>query len=171
MAFSFADDLEEHMQLEDDVLFPRYERRPGETRASGWVHDPFPKRFRGAADRVVTFPNLGPKLEAEVRRAYPGRACFYFRRDPRTEAALVTRCEESRALMARDLASDDATPLWVRPTAYSRTSFDPSAANRERRVLDARGRPFMPCCAVRDLRELGLDVEPEIARRCVDDGP
>jgi regulator of cell morphogenesis and NO signaling len=26
MAFSFADDLEEHMHLENDVLFPRYER-------------------------------------------------------------------------------------------------------------------------------------------------
>lgn len=25
MAFSFADDLEEHLQLEDDVLFPSYE--------------------------------------------------------------------------------------------------------------------------------------------------
>jgi regulator of cell morphogenesis and NO signaling len=28
MAFSFVDDFEEHMQLEDDVLFPRYHRRP-----------------------------------------------------------------------------------------------------------------------------------------------
>lgn len=30
MAFSFADDLEEHLQLEDDVLFPRYEHRGAE---------------------------------------------------------------------------------------------------------------------------------------------
>lgn len=28
MAFSFVDDLEEHMQLEDEILFPRYEQRP-----------------------------------------------------------------------------------------------------------------------------------------------
>lgn len=28
LAFSFVDDLEEHLQLEDDVLFPRYERMP-----------------------------------------------------------------------------------------------------------------------------------------------
>jgi len=28
MAFSFVDDLDEHIHLEDEVLFPRYERRP-----------------------------------------------------------------------------------------------------------------------------------------------
>jgi regulator of cell morphogenesis and NO signaling len=27
MTFSFVDDLEEHLQLEDEVLFPRFERR------------------------------------------------------------------------------------------------------------------------------------------------
>jgi hypothetical protein len=147
-----------------------YERRGSETRPLGWVHDPFPKRWRGVRDPIVTFPHLGLARGERIRKAYPGRACYYYRRNPRTEASELRRCDDARELMARDVL-DEERALWVRPTAYQRTDFDPARANRERRVLDAEGRPLLPCCAVRDLRELGLVVRPELAARCVVDGP
>jgi hypothetical protein len=148
-----------------------YERRASESRPMGWVHDAFPKRWRGVRDPIVTFPHLGSGLNAAIARAYPGRVCFYFRRHPVTENVELRRCEHAVALMGRDPAKDDATALWIRPTAYLRASFDPAGANRARRVLDAAGRPRMPCCALRDLRRLGLRVRDDVFARCVEDGP
>jgi hypothetical protein len=150
------------------ILF--HEIRGSETRPTGWVHDSFPKRFRGMEDPVVTFPVLMPKLQARVRAAYPGRSCWYYRRNPQSEAAELHRCEDVPGLMARMFTADDTTAIWIRPTAYNLTSYDPALANRRRRLLDATGQPMVRCCSVRHATKLGGPLRHD-AGRCIEDGP
>jgi hypothetical protein len=148
------------------VLF--YEVRDSETRPTGWVHDRFPKRFRGLNDPIVTFPLMVPQLRERVHRAYPGRSCWYYRRNPLSEKAELYRCEDASALM--DRTTDEARPLWIRPTAYNVTMFDPAASNRLRRLHDAKGRPLVDCCSLRHAAELGATLLPDALSRCVADG-
>jgi hypothetical protein len=154
---------------ERSLLF--YELRSSERRTLGWIDDPFPERFRADDASVVTFPNLGSEMNARIERAYPGRRCFYYRRDPRTAAAELRPCGPSRDLMARSLADEEERPLWIRPTAYLETDFDPNAANRARRVRDDAGRPVLSCCSLRELRARGLEIDEGVVKSCVEDGP
>jgi len=148
-----------------------HETRQSESRIAGWVFDTFPKRFRGHDDPIVTFPNVGPSLRARVLAEYPGRHCYYYRRDPETEAATLTRCEEARALMDRPFWEDERRPLWLVPTAYKVTSYDPMHENAQRRVRDAKGIPVSTCCGLRNLRESGAEIDAKALASCVQDGP
>ena len=148
-----------------------HELRGSEVRVVGWVFDSFPKRNRGLSDRVVTFPELPRDKRERIARTYPGRACFYYRRNPDTEAAELHRCEEARELMDRPYGRDDQRPLWIPSTAYQLTNFDPFHANANRHVRDAQGHVVLSCCALRDFSALGASIPPELVAHCVPDGP
>jgi len=151
------------------ILF--HEVRGSERRAIGWVFDTFPERNRGHRDQVVTFPLVPALLRAQVRAAYPGRDCFYYRRNPDSEAAELRHCEDATALMDRSIADDDRRGLWIEPTAYRVTPFNPGAANRRRRVFDKSGYGVVTCCALRELAQYGVKIRPETTARCIEDGP
>jgi hypothetical protein len=155
-------------QLEAPALV-FHELRASESRPTGWVFDSFPERNRGKSDPVVTFPNLPPALRAEVLAAYPGRSCWYYRRDPDTERAELRRCEDARELMDRTFGPDDGRPLWIQPTAYSKTDFDPFRAMSEGHLRDAQGRRLLLCCGVRQSARLGAPVVPSAFARCIED--
>jgi hypothetical protein len=148
-----------------------YELRGSERRAAGWVFEAFPARFRGKSDRIVTFPNVPAAHRARILAEYPGRACWYYRREPFTEAAELLRCDAARKLMDRTIGDDDKLPLWIQPTAYRVTSFDPLASNSKRHARDAQGRIILTCCGLRELRELGVPVDATHLEHCVADGP
>ncbi|HEV8550459.1 MAG TPA: hypothetical protein VGQ57_15550, partial [Polyangiaceae bacterium] len=78
-----------------------HETRDSEQRSAGWVFDSFPERRRGQRDAVVTFPNLPPAFRNRVMAQYPGRHCYYYRRDPATEVAELRPCAGNEALMNR----------------------------------------------------------------------
>jgi hypothetical protein len=147
-----------------------HEGRASEHLSVGWVFDTFPRRQRGQKDPLVTFPNVPEALRTKVQAAYPGRSCWYFRRDPSTEAASLVPCSEARALMNRT-EPDEAPPLWIRPTAYRMTNFDQLHSNSLRRLRDASGRPLVLCCALEQARSLGMAVERAELARCVEDSP
>jgi hypothetical protein len=147
-----------------------HETRQSEHLTIGWVFDSFPRRHRGQRDAIVTFPNVPQALREKVQAAYPGRACWYFRRDPTTEAATLVPCSAATALMDRSSA-DDALPLWIRPTAYRVTNFDQLHSNSLRRVRDATGRPVVLCCSLEQLRSLGAAIERAEFERCITDSP
>lgn len=151
------------------ILF--HEVRGSERRAVGWVFDTFPERNRGHSDGVVTFPLVPAPFRAQIRAAYPGRECFYYRRDPETAAAELHRCEDARALMDRPFAADDRRDLWIEPTSYRLTPFNPFEANRKRRLFDKNGHGVVSCCALQELTQYGVKIRPEIANECVADGP
>jgi hypothetical protein len=151
------------------ILF--HEVRGSERRAVGWVFDTFPERNREHSAGVVTFPLVPAPLRTQVRAAYPGRQCFYYRRDPDSEAAELRRCEDAAELMDRPLADDDRRGLWIEPTAYRVTPFNPGAANRRRRLRDKSGNSVVTCCALRELAQYGVKIRPEATARCIEDGP
>ncbi len=146
-----------------------HERRASESRATGWVFDSFPERNRGKSDRVVTFPNLPAPLRAEVLAAYPARSCWYYRRDPDTERAELWRCEDARTLMDRTLGADEGRPLWIRPTAYFKTDFDPFEAARRGHLRDDHGERIPLCCALTQGKRLGVPLRESLFSRCVAD--
>jgi hypothetical protein len=146
-----------------------HELRGSEMRITGWIFDSFPRRHRGARDAIVTFPNLPAKHRQSVARAYPGRACYYYHRDPRTEAAELLRCEQATALMDRPFGMDEERAIWIPPTAYKVTSYDPFESNRRRRVFNAKGQPFLTCCGLREFAALGGTVQPKVMAQCVED--
>ena len=148
-----------------------HETRDSEHRPAGWVFDSFPRRYRGKSDPVVTFPNVPPVLRTSVLREYPGRRCYYYRRDPETEAAELHRCDGAQALMDRPPWEDDARPLWIRPTAYEKTNYDPLHANALRHARDATGKRVVTCCALRGVALSGAPVLKSAFARCVEDGP
>jgi hypothetical protein len=148
-----------------------HEIRGSESLRLGWVFDSFPKRFRGQTDRIVTYPMV-PKVHRDrILAAYPGRACWYFRRNPESEAVELQRCEDAQALMNRPLTDEEERPLWVRSTAYSLTSYNPIEAGIARRVFDATGQRVVVCCTLRELETLGVEVPAASRARCVPDGP
>ena len=171
--------LVEFIHEDSDALLARipapallfHEQRGSETRATGWVLDSFPKRFRGENDPIVTFPMLVPELRARVQATYPGRSCWYYRRDPRSEAAEIRRCEEVPQLMDRVFAADEASAIWIRPTAYNVTSYDPAQSIGKRQLLDASGKRMVLCCGLRSVTKLGARVRQDAVARCVEDGP
>jgi hypothetical protein len=143
-----------------------HETRGSEVRIVAGVFDSFPRRLRAARDPVVTFPNLPVDRRARIQRAYPGRRCYYYRRNPETEAAEVHRCEDAAALMNQRFRNDEPRPIWIPPTAYELTSFDPFEANRARRVRDQRGHPLLGCCGLRAALALGAELHPNAFDRC-----
>lgn len=151
------------------VLF--HESKPSELLVAGWLFDSFPRRYRGLRDPVVTFPNLPERGRNAVLGAYPGRACYYYRRHPGSAAAELYRCEDARALMDRPYGLDDERPLWTPPTAYEKSDYDPFRSNGARRVRDGDGRPLVSCCSLKSMARLGAAVPPRALARCVPDGP
>jgi hypothetical protein len=147
-----------------------HETRSSETRPAGWIFDSFPERNRGHADPIVTFPNLVAPLRARVLAAYPQRECWYFHRDPLSERAELKRCADARELMDRPF-KDDLQPLWIRPTSYALTSFDPLRNMIRGHVRDARGRRIALCCLLSDFRALGAEIPDEAFEHCVPDHP
>jgi hypothetical protein len=143
-----------------------HELRQSEYLMVGWLLDSFPRRNRGRSEPVVTFPNVPETLRARVLAEYPGRACWYYRRDPDTAAASIVPCAEATALMNRPL-DDDARPLWIEPTAYSVTGFDPRHSNALRHRRDAAGRRVVLCCALDEAEKLGAVVDPAERNRCL----
>jgi len=148
-----------------------HETRGSEHLIAGWVFDSFPRRYRGKNDPVVTFPNVPPALRAQVLRAYPGRRCYYFRRHPETEAAELHTCAEAQALMDRPPWNEEERPLWIRPTAYDKSDYDPLHANAVRHARDATGERVVTCCALRGMAVMGAPVLKSAWARCVEDGP
>ncbi|HTQ02673.1 MAG TPA: hypothetical protein VMI54_02410 [Polyangiaceae bacterium] len=148
-----------------------HEVRGSERRPIGWVFDTFPERNRGQADRVVTFPLVPAPFRALIRAAYPGRDCYYYRRNPDSEKPELHRCEDATALMDRPFAEDDRRGLWIEPTAYRVTPFNPFEANRHRRLFNETGKGVITCCALRELTQYGVKIRPEAAAHCVQDGP
>jgi hypothetical protein len=148
-----------------------HETRGSEQRSAGWVFDSFPERLRGQNDPIVTFPNLPPQFRAHVIAQYPQRNCYYYRRNPETERAELRRCGDAVALMDRPPWEDEARPLWIQPTAYRLTAYDPLHSNAGRHAHDAQGRRVVTCCALRTLRELGAPVPEAVQARCTADGP
>jgi hypothetical protein len=148
------------------ILF--HETRASESRPTGWVFDSFPERNRGTRDAIVTFPNVPERERARVLAAYPGRACWYYHRDPVTESVELKTCEAARALMDRT-PTDDALPLWTRPTAYRLTNFNPLDAARLGHVRDAQGERVPLCCALEQGRRLGVPLKESLFGRCIAD--
>ena len=157
-------------QLERPALL-FHETRGSETFPVGWVFDSFPRRYRGKTDSVVTFPNVPPALRARVLRAYPGRRCYYYRRDPETRAAELHACEAAQALMDRPAWKDEERALWLEPTAYRETDYNPLHANAGRHARDAHGLRVVTCCALRAMAASGAPVLAAAWARCVEDGP
>jgi hypothetical protein len=140
----------------------------GEVQVTGWVFDSFPRRFRGQDDAIVTFPWLPAAYRARIAERYPGRSCWYYRRNPDDGSPELHRCESAGALLDPAERASNRT-LWVRPTAYSKTSYDPVGANIGRRLRDAQGRRIVTCCALRNAEKLGAKIDHSYP--CVKDGP
>jgi hypothetical protein len=149
------------------ILF--HELRASESRPTGWVFDSFPERNRGKSDAVVTFPNLPAPLRAQVLAAYPWRSCWYYRRDPNTERPELRHCEDARELMDRTFGADEERPLWLRPTAYLKTDFDPFEAARRGHLRDALGERIPLCCALAQGKRLGVPLRESLFSRCIVD--
>jgi hypothetical protein len=146
-----------------------YEWHTGEVRAAGWVFD-FPARFRGKNDPIVTLPWLPAAFRARAAELYPGRSCWYYRRNPVDARAELYRCEAAGPLIDRTEWPSQA-PLWVRPTAYAVTDYSPVEANVARRLFDDQGRRVTTCCALRNARRLGALPHGAEHAPCVTDGP
>ncbi len=65
-----------------------------------------------------------------------------------------------------DLDNDGPKPFVERSTAYRKTDYNPATALNEQRDLDADGLPKQPCCLVRGLAQLGVEVGR--AGHCID---
>jgi len=132
------------------------ETRNSEVLRIGWIFADFPVQNRSDRDRVVTFSRPPRKYLPKLFATYPGRSCWYYHRDPATERAQLLTCADAERYLDRPFV-DDALyrDIWVRPTAFKRTSFDPyTDANQ----LEMRPTP-RPCCAVHELQIAGADVE------------
>jgi hypothetical protein len=165
-----ADSDEALARVRTPALF-FYETRASETRPAGWIFDPFPERNRGQADAIVTFPLVPASFRVEVSRSYPGRHCYYYRRDPDSERAELRRCEDAAALMDRSPGVDDGRPLWIPPTAYKLTPYSPLQANALRHRHDAFGTRRFSCCALREFENFGIAFDQKFLAACVEDGP
>jgi hypothetical protein len=86
-------------ELEPPALL-LYETAPQEALHPGWMFG-FPVRERHPDAAVLTFPRGSPEQAAALRRALPGRACWYYRREPRTLAPQLVRCEQAEELLRR----------------------------------------------------------------------
>jgi hypothetical protein len=148
-----------------------HEGRGSERLIAGWVFESFPRRQRGKTDRIVTFPNVPPRFRAAVLREYPGRRCYYYRRNPHSAAPELSSCAAAQALMDRVPWEDDERALWIEPTAYQKTSYDPLHANAVRHRRDAQGLRVVTCCALRSMAAFGAPVLPAAFARCIEDGP
>jgi hypothetical protein len=135
-----------------------YEVWPSEVRPIGWVNGAFPQRFRAERDDVLTYPRPPPARLEALRASYSGRSCYFFHRRSDTAEPLLERCDDAHALLERPLADLELKnrPLWVRPTAYRVTSFDPTLLWRQ----IPRDRKVAPCCMLDELREANLPIVP-----------
>ena len=136
-----------------------YESRGSEVIHVGWLLDDFPRRYRSDGDRVVTYPRPPrARLDGLLAR-YPGRTCWYYHRDPATERAELLPCADAGAYLDRSFVDlSPARDLWIRPTAFKRTSYDPWAGIRALKTpgfLDQ----IRPCCILDDLRAQGARVQ------------
>jgi len=147
-----------------------HELRQSEYLMVGWLLDSFPRRNRGRSEPIVTFPNVREALRAQVLAEYPGRACWYYHRDPNTAAASIVPCAQASSLMNRP-PDDDGSPLWIEPTAYRVTGFDPRHSNSLRHRRDASGRRVVLCCALEEAEKLGDVIEPSERERCLSRSP
>jgi hypothetical protein len=105
-----------------------YEPICSEATPHGWIHEFLPVRFRSDEDPVVTFPRPSPSYLDDYLRAYPGRACFYYRIDPATRTPQLTTCEEAKPLLERETFIQGNSCLWIMPTASQRGWYDPWTA-------------------------------------------
>ena len=83
-----------------------YDIRCSEVLRNGWVHSPFPRRQRSSYDSVVTYPKPPPDRLASHLALFPGRSCWYFRRNPADGKPELYRCDQARALMRRPYNND-----------------------------------------------------------------
>lgn len=149
-----------------------YEQWGAEVLNVGWIMSSFPQRHRGMTDKVVTFPRVSETAVARVREVYPGRSCYYYHRRHDDEQAELLRCEEAQAYLTRGFTTTDTRrALWIEPTAYKLTDYNPFVSLQAHTVRDAKGNPRYPCCVVDETRSLGGKVEPEVVQGCIVDGP
>src|SRR5580658_3858002 len=122
-----------------------YETRNSEVLRLGWVMAEFPRQYRSARDRVVTYSRPPRAYVAKLLAAYPGRSCWYYHRDPLSEQPELLSCSAAKAYLDRAFIDDERyRDVWVRSTAYKLTSFDPYGDL-------ARLKPVplpRPCCAL-----------------------
>jgi hypothetical protein len=132
-----------------------YETRNSEVLRMGWVMTDFPRQYRSDRDRVVTYSRPTRERLVRLLAAYPGRACWYYHRDPITERAELLTCDDAKKYLDRPFLDDLLyRDIWVRPTAFKRTGYDPYG---DLSRLEIRPTP-RPCCALEDLRRSGAPI-------------
>ena len=92
-----------------------YETSPQEALYPGWLFA-FPVRERRPDAGVLTFPRGTPEQAAALRRALPGRSCWYYRLEPPAMTPQLLRCEQAEELLARPRPLP-GTPRFVASTA------------------------------------------------------
>jgi hypothetical protein len=133
-----------------------YETRNSEVLPMGWVMTNFPRQYRSDRDRVVTYPRPLRERLATLLAAYPGRSCWHYHRDPLTERAELLTCDEAKRYLDRPFMDDLAyRDIWVRPTAFKQTGYDPYG---DLRKLEMNPLP-RPCCALEELQRAGVPID------------
>jgi hypothetical protein len=133
-----------------------YETRNSEVLRLGWVMADFPRQYRSDRDRVVTYSRPTRERLEPLLAAYPGRSCWYYHRDPLSERAELLTCDEAKSYLDRPFIDDlRYRDVWVRPTAFKRTGYDPYG---DLRRTEMHPLP-RPCCALEELRRSGAPIE------------
>jgi hypothetical protein len=148
-----------------------HEPLSSESISRGWIADSFPRRFRGQADPVVTFPRVTADIVARAQRVYPGRSCWYFRYRPGTAQSELHRCEDAQPLLERPAVDlPEARPHVEHSTAYYKTDYLPARAGAAAMLRGKDGKPLAACCQVRAIEALGVKLKPEVKASCIETG-
>jgi len=107
-----------------------YEWSCGESLRMGWIHSTFPKRWRTDRDDVITYARPLPRHVATYIAQFPGRHCYYYRRNPDTWAPEVYPCEAAKDLMSRPVGLVNCISLPS--TAQKMGLYDPWGEIRRR---------------------------------------
>ncbi|MDY0001389.1 MAG: hypothetical protein RBU30_08865, partial [Polyangia bacterium] len=111
-----------------------YESDCSETLTVGWIHSPFPKRYRDDRDRVVTYPRPPlSQLRAYLER-YRDRDCWYLRRAQEEGGRYqLWPCSHAARFFNRAVFFQEANCLGIRSTAERMGMYKPVEANKLRR--------------------------------------
>jgi len=103
----------------------------------GWVHEKFPKRFRRATDRVVTFPRPPLKQLPAYLEHYPDRKCFYFHLNPESHEPQLLPCGAALPYLKRSATRlpAGAMCLSIAPTAAVLGLYDPVESVKKSTLL------------------------------------
>ena len=106
-----------------------YDVRCSETLEVGWIHTPFPRRYRSPRDEIITYPRPSLKDLAAHLEYFKGRSCWYYRRNPEDGTPEAFRCEEALRLMRRPYTdTTNKYCLSLKSTAEILGWYDPWTA-------------------------------------------